>query len=67
MFILVCLHSTYDKYFPMSQFTWNEKVPVWTAMIELSIRFKRTFYQSLSPVLFQVGHANRYQLNFWKN
>ena len=35
-------------------------------MIEVSIRFKRTFYQSLCPAPFQVDHANRYQLNFWK-
>ena len=34
------------------------------AMIEVSIRFKRTFYQSLCPAPFQVDHANRYQLNF---
>ena len=33
-------------------------------MIEVSIRFKRTFYQSLCPAPFQVDHANRYQLNF---
>ena len=35
-------------------------------MIEVSIRFKRTIYQSLCPAPFEVDHANRYQLNFWK-
>ena len=36
-------------------------------MIEVSVHFKRTFYWGLCLARFQGDHANRYQVNFWKN